>query len=173
VEENTPKEKTEPEKEEEAVTPGPPTLDLTGIDPKALAMAKKFGIPLDKIIDYLNFQEARMATMEKYLKETLPTDMKKAFQEGLNSAVANIPKAQPGQPAQGGGLMSFLSQLPPGLLTGGGGMDDFQKKYMTKMMDLQFERLQADVSFTRVMENYIKSKFASKVGESLTKELLP
>jgi len=45
------------------------------------------------------------------------------------------------------------------------------KARYNKMMDLQFNRLEADVSFSRTMENYVKSQFAAKMGKKLTEGL--
>lgn len=145
---------------------------LAGVDPKKIEMAEKLGIPIGALFKYLQRSEAT----QKAIIQNLPNP--EAIQKISNfvdqvTAAQQQAQNQPNVSAAGnpsGGLMSLLPLIGQ-IMGGGGGMSDWQQEYLKKMMDMQFVRLTQDVSFTRTMENYVKSKMASKMAGALTDEL--
>lgn len=158
---------------DEAVTQAP-TIDLSGLDPKVVKMAEKFGIPISKIIEWAQYQEARMNRIEEYLQKTLQTDMKTVFEQGLQATVKNVQNAQSTSPSvQGSGganILSMLSQFAP-MLSGGGGdseIHDLTKQIMRE--SLVSMRHKADITdrFMDAVIGSISGKIGGKVVEKAT-----
>lgn len=150
--------------------PAPPTIDLSNVDPKAIKMAEKFGIPVGGIIQWAQYQEARMNRIEEYLQKTLPEEMKKAFQEGLNSTIQNMQKTQ-GTPApegqQGFGLGDLMRMAPALLGSSSGGSDEEMNRLVKDMLRTNLDRMKADISFSESIKNAVVSKIAGKAIEGL------
>lgn len=167
----------QPEKE----TPKIVLFDLADFSKEKIADAEALGIPITKIANTMNAYAQSVETRFEIIAQNMPTPDQ--IQEAMGKAIVNaqtkqreeyakavadgkIPQGQGG--GQGIGLNQILQLLGSG---GGGGMDEQMKTRYNKMMDMQFNRLEADVSFTRTMENYVKSKFAGKMAAEISKDL--
>lgn len=168
VEEDTQNQKTEEAEEAEAppTVQEAPTIDLSGVDPKAVRMAEKFGVPVGKIIQWAQYQEARMNRIEEYLQKTLPEDMKKAFTEGLQDTIKAQAQNVPPQ-TQGGKMgLEYLLRLgaQSGLLGGRGGQDEELQRLTKDIMRANLDRMKKDGEFTDAIKNAIVTKIAGKAA---------
>jgi len=170
---------TQKPKPEEVVPEKLVLFDLSEFSKEKIEQAEALGIPIRKIADTMNTYAETIETRFAILAKAIPTqeDISGAMTKAINNAqqksreayaeAIRTGKIQP-QGQGGGGWGEFLKLLQGG---GGGGMDEDMKARYNKMMDLQFNRLEADVSFSRTMENYVKSQFAAKMGKKLTEGL--
>lgn len=152
-------------KNAEPEQPVQPTLQIPA---KARALAKSVGVPLEPIVEWAQTTEARITQIENGLQD-LGVKLEPVVQ--LAARVQAAQAQQPvtaGNPMAGGYGISVGDVLKAVGMSGGGGI---QEEYFKKMMDLQFERLTQDVSFSRTMENYVKSQFAAKMGKKLTEDI--
>lgn len=163
MEENTQKEKNEQPTQE----PESPTIDMSGVDPKAVKMAEKFGVPVGAIIRWAQFQEARVARIEEYLQKTLPAEMKTAFQEALKSTASSIQPQSPttGAPPQAAGnLLSMLSQFAPMVMGGSGSNDELNALAMTALKS----QIKMSDAISQAVISKIMGKATSEVAEAVT-----
>jgi len=141
------------------------------IDPQMKALSKRFGIPLDKIIDYTQKQDTRLANVEKAIieiaKHIESSDEKLApivsaleqAQTAQTQATANSNPAPQGMPCGMGALM----QLLPSLLGGGGGDSEMTKR----LMEMSIKRMEADIGFSDAIKQAIVTKIAGRAASDI------
>lgn len=145
------------------------------IDPQMKSLAKRFGIPLDKIIAYTTMQDARLKNVENAIVEIAKhiesSDQKLApLVTAIEQAEAARAQAPPGSnPAampQGGMNIASLLQMLPSMLSGGG-VDEEMRALNKRMMEMSLNRMQADIGFTEAIKNAVVTSIAGKAAKRI------
>lgn len=136
-------------------------FDLSKMDPKAVAMAEKAGIPLTQMMLYMNSVEERFRDIES----TLPGKVADALQQRAIQRQAAMQAAQPQQPqqqARGGGM----DQIPWAQILGGGGGED------SPMQKLAMESLRASINQGNAITAAVVSKITGKAVTEIAADLV-
>lgn len=143
---------------EEAV---PPPLQL---DPKLVAMAKQFNVPLDQIVKWAQKKDLQINQLQEAI-ETLGVKLQPLMTaiEKSQQTRAQTPQGQPMPTAGGQGGLQMLMQILPALVGGGGGENPMTKR----LMEMSLKRMEADIGFTEAIKNVIVTKLAGKAAASL------
>lgn len=152
----------------------PTGIDRSKISPKALKMAKEFGVPLDPILDWAESVDLRFQALQESLEpavqgaiERTLTSLQKKAQENEQEARRRYIE-QGGQPPQRSGGGNMEGMLMRMLAGGGGGMDDEMLKLQREMMRASIDSVKADIGFTHAIKGAFVQKLTGKViGDSL------
>jgi len=172
VEKNTPQKPEEvisEEQPEEGVAQAP-VISLEDFDPKKVAMAEEMGIPLRKLVDWVNQTDVVVKILVQNMpnQEQIESAMTNAIQKAQQRQREEYSKAvQGGKVPQGGGGIG-LGDILRAVGGGGGGQDEEMQKLTKEMLKVNIESIRADIGFSKAIKGALVAKITGKaVGDVL------
>lgn len=164
-------EDVEAEQTQEAAAPAV-LFDLRDFDPKKIAMAEDFGVPVGMIVTKLNNYVASVENRFQVIVDNMATPEKVV--EALKAAAAKertdfiARHGQNPQPQQqgggGGGLSEILAGLKAAGLTGSDSGDD---EFTKILKDNAMRNMLNSQAFDNVFREYMVKKMSKELGEQL------
>ena len=148
-----------------------PVIDLKDFDPKKLEFLEESGVPLKKLVDWVNTTDATL----RAIKENLPQQVQTAMEQAIANAQRKqrIEYAQAvadGKVRQGGGGIGLGDILR--LVGGGGGGGDAELLTLQKdMMRASIDNMKKDANASRLIVSAVVSKITGKAIGDVIKEL--
>ena len=149
-----------------------PVISLEDFDPKKVAMAEEMGIPIKKLVDWVNVTEVRLQILAKSMpnQEQMTKAMEQAIQNAQQRQREEYAKAvADGTISKGGGgggigeAIKFFKEIGGG----GGGQDEEMMKLTKEMMRVNIDAMRTDIGFSKAIKNALVAKITGKaIGET-------
>ena len=169
---------TKPEEPSETVSSEQPqeapVISLKDFDPKKVAMAEEMGIPIKKLVDWVNVTEVRLQILAKSMpnQEQMTKAMEQVIQNAQQRQREAYAKAvKDGTIPQGGGqqAMGLIQMLAPLMAGGGGGSDSEFAKIGKDLVIARIDQIKAETSILTTLGKEVLSRvFAKGVKEVVT-----
>ena len=148
-----------------------PVISLEDFDPKKVAMAEEMGIPIKKLVDWVNVTEVRLQILAKSMpnQEQMTKAMEQAIQNAQQRQREEYAKAvaEGRVPKGGGGGGIGLGDILKIVGGGGGGSDEEMVKLTKDMMRVNIDAMKTDIGFSKAIKNALVAKITGKaIGEA-------
>ena len=148
-----------------------PVISLKDFDPKKVAMAEEMGIPIKKLVDWVNVTEVRLQILAKSMpnQEQMTKAMEQAIQNAQQRQREEYAKrlSEGGQGQQAMGLIQMLASLSGG----GGGSDSEFAKIGKDFVMAKIDYMKAETSILTTLGKEVLSRVFAKGVKEVVKEV--